>query len=102
MPYTFIPSPYGDEVSYGKHFENEFEDALKELKVECECRYQTKEYMSFRYLDQIKLAMKKRKEIYDIIMSFKTQDANKEDRETYYPISLYCQDCKKDNKEIIS
>lgn len=102
MPYTFIPSPYNDDVSYGKHFEIEFEKSLKELRVDYEVRYQTQEYMSFRYLDKIKLSLEKRKQIYDIIMSFKTQDADEGERENYYPISVYCKNCKKDNTKVIS
>lgn len=101
-PYTFINDPFGTCESYGKHFEVEFEDALKKLGVEVDVRYQTQNYTSGKYRDQIKLALSRRKEIYDILMQFKTQDANDEDREKYYPVSIYCEKSQKDNTKVVA
>jgi lysyl-tRNA synthetase class 1 len=38
----------------------------------------------------------KRKEIYDILMDFKTEIHREEDRENFYPVTLYCENCGKD------
>jgi lysyl-tRNA synthetase class 1 len=103
-PYTMIDNPYADgEKSYGRHFEVEFENSLKELGVVPDIiRYQTENYTSGKYTPKIKLALERRKEIYDIMMSFKTQDANDEDRENYYPISVYCEHTLHDNTKVTS
>ena len=103
-PYTMIKNPYDDGAeSYGKHFEIEFENALKELEVWPDIvRYQTEKYTAGEYREYIKLALAKRKEIYDILMSFKTQDANEEDRENYYPITIYCEHTLHDNTKVVS
>ncbi len=102
-PYTSIPSPFNEDESYGKTFENIFINELKEMGIDnIEFIYQTEEYKSFRYLDDIKLCMSKRKEIFDIICGFKTQQFCESDRKNSYPISLYCSKCMKDLTKIIS
>lgn len=101
-PYTFIQDPFNTEKSYARHFEQEFENALQNMGIEVDIRRQTEYYTSGKYRTQIKHAMSYRKEIYDIIMSYKTQDASEAERENYYPISIYCEKSKKDNTEVVS
>ncbi len=104
VPYTMCPDPMdNNHESYGEHFEREFEASLKELGVDCDIiRYQTKNYTSGLYNDQIVTAIKKRKQAYDILMSFKTQESNDEDRENYYPLNVYCSKCHKDTTKVLS
>lgn len=97
VPYSQIPSPFDKTKSYAKYFEDEFEDALKVLGVDYDVRYQSEEYLSGRYAKNVAYCLERRKEIYDIIMSFKTQEATKEERENYYPVSVYCSNCYKDS-----
>lgn len=102
-PYTFIPNPYDDGLaSYADHFEKEYEASLKDLGIDVEYIYQSKEYLSGRYVKKVVYSLEKRKEIYDILMSFKTQDANDEDREKYYPVAVYCSECSKDSTVVDS
>jgi len=103
-PVSMIPDPYGNQVSYGRHFEQEFEDAIKQIafnEVPMKFVYQSKEYQSGRYNPQIIHSLKNRHKIYDIIMSFKTQDSDEGERETYYPINVYCKKCGKDFTRVI-
>ena len=100
MPYVDMPSPFTENESYAKYFQERFLNELKQVGIEVECIYQADEYRSGRYKDQIKLAMDKRKEIFDIIDSFRTQDAEEGERDNYYPISIYCSKCKKETKEL--
>ena len=75
-PYTLIPNPFDDGAeSYGRHFEIEFEKSLKELGIEVEYIYQSKEYQSGRYAKKVAYSLERRKDIYDILMSFKSQEA---------------------------
>lgn len=102
LPYSEIPDPYGCCPSYAKHFEKEFEKSLSAFGIDVDFRYQAAEYKSGRYAKQIVETLAQRLQIYDIIMSFKTQDASDEERETYYPVAVYCDKCGKDNTKITS
>lgn len=95
LPYSEVPSPFG-EGSYGNHFEKEFESSLDQFGIFPEYIYQSTEYRSGRYVPYILIAMKKRKEIYDILMRFKSSKPSEEEREAFYPITLYCDVCGKD------
>lgn len=101
-PYTFIADPFGTDKSYALHFEHEFEKSLADLDIKVDIRRQTEYYTSGKYVEQVKYALSRRKEIYDIIMDFKTQDANDTDRENYFPISVYCDKSMKDNTKVES
>lgn len=100
MPYTEIPSPFTDNESYASYMENRFLDELKAMDVKVECIYQAKEYQSGKYNEYIKIAMDNRDKIFNIIDDFRTQDSTEEERENYYPISIYCPNCKKDSTKI--
>lgn len=96
MPYCDIPDPHGCHNSYAEHFEKEFEKSLQAFGIEVEFIYQHAEYRSGRYNGNILEALHKRKEIYDILMRFKTGVHFEEDRENFYPVTLYCERCGKD------
>lgn len=102
MPYTEIPSPFTENESYAAYMERRFLDELKALDVEVECIYQAKEYQSGRYNKYIKIAVDNRDKIFNIIDDFRTQDSTEEERENYYPISIYCPICKKDSTKILN
>ncbi len=99
-PYTSAPDPFGCHASYGAHFEQPLLDSLKTLGVDIEVLHQTQKYTSGEYTDGIIRAIQQRKKIYDIQYSFKTQDANEQDREKYYPIEIYCEKCGKDTTTV--
>ncbi len=100
MPYTEIPSPVDGYESYADYMEKRFLAELKAMDVEVECIYQTKEYQSGRYNKYIKVAMDNRDKIFNIIDEFRTQEATEEEKKSYYPISIYCPNCKKDFTKI--
>ena len=102
MPYTEIPSPFTKNESYASYMENRFLGELKAMDVEVECIYQAKEYQSGRYNEYIKVAMDNRDKIFQIIDDFRTQDSTEEERRNYYPISIYCPQCRKDSTKILS
>ena len=101
-PYSEIKSPFEGYESYADYFEKEFEQSLKELSTPCEEIYQNKMYKSGKYTEEIAYALRERKKIYDIIISFKSQDATEEDRENYMPVSLYCSKCLRDSTRILT
>ncbi|MEY8348128.1 lysine--tRNA ligase [Bacillus cereus] len=101
MPYCDIPDPYGCHKSYAEHFEKEFETSLEDFRIEVEFIYQHKEYRRGRYNPNILRALQRRKEIYDILIEFKTSKSSIEERENFYPITLYCEQCGKDTTRIM-
>ena len=102
MPYTEIPSPFTKNESYASYMEKRFLNELKAMDVEVECIYQSKEYKSGRYNEYIKIAMDNKDKIFEIIDEFRTQDSTEEEKNNYYPISIYCNECKKDSTKILS
>ena len=101
MPLDKIPDPFGCHGSWAKHFEQPFIDALKTIGIEIEHLFQADRYTSGMYADKMIEAVQKRKKVYDVLMSFKTQEANDHDRETFYPVQIYCDECGRDTTHIL-
>ncbi len=99
-PYTMCEDPFKCHSSYAEHFEEQFLGALDKLGVKTEVIKQTQKYTQGAYTEGVLTAIKNRKKIYDIQYSFKTQDANLDDREKYYPIEIYCEKCGKDTTTV--
>ena len=111
LPVADVPNPFvGTSAdvfkseTFAKHFQNEFETVMQEFgnnEIPVEFIYQNKKYRSGVYNKAIIEALGKRKQIYDIIASFKTQEESAEEREVYYPVSVYCSSCGKDFTEVL-
>ena len=108
MPLSVVPCPLGKYTSYAERFQKEFEESMKELGIALEYRYQTKEYKSGRYDAQIAHALKHRKIIAEILLSFMTDKGKSEkgiERDDYiaryYPISIYSRFSGTDNTEVL-
>lgn len=57
--------------------------------------YQSDKYGDNAYYEGIKTALQKRREIAEILASFKTQGMTAEEKENYYPLQVYCRECNK-------
>jgi lysyl-tRNA synthetase, class I len=108
MPLSKVPSPEPGFNSYADYFQKPFEEAMEELGINLEYINQTEQYESGRYDDQIFFALKKRKEIAEIMLSFmsekgKAEAGIKEDeyKDTYFPISVYSEFTGKDATKIL-
>lgn len=101
-PYVDAPDPFGCCESYAKHFQNEFEASIKKFGIEMDYRYQASQYRSGRYAKHIIHALKNREKIFDILDSFRTQEATEDERKNYYPVGIYCSKCGKDTTQITS
>jgi lysyl-tRNA synthetase class 1 len=89
------PFPDG-AANYAEHFEREFEKSVSRFGIDMEYRHQAQMYRSGKYAWHVVHALKARGEIFDILAGFRTQEAGEEDRENYYPVSIYCPECKRD------
>ncbi|MDE7191581.1 MAG: lysine--tRNA ligase [Clostridia bacterium] len=103
-PYVDVPNPFpnSDAKNYAEYFEKEFETSLHKFGIQMEFRHQAEMYRSGKYKDYVLLALKKRGEIFDIIDSHRTQEAQEGEREAYYPVSIYCPKCGRDTTKIDS
>ncbi|MBQ8425097.1 MAG: lysine--tRNA ligase [Clostridia bacterium] len=101
--YANVPNPFGtEESSYAEYFENEFMTAVKNLGIDVEFIKQNVKYKNGDYAEKVAYALSKREQIYDILMSFKSQAATEEGKKSYYPIEVYCSECLKDSTVIDS
>lgn len=100
-PLSYTPDPSGRYASYAARYERDFEDSLEELGISLEFRYQTKMYESGVYRQGIIQAVRARKTIYDILANYRTQGGSEPERESYFPVTIYCETCRKDTTEIL-
>ena len=111
-PYVDIPDPWGCHENYAKHFEEEFLKQMEKFGIELDCRYQAELYRSGAYTKDILESLQKRGEIFEILDSFKTKDPDKSpeqlkaehdaEKAAYYPVSIFCPECKTDFTTITS
>ena len=101
-PYVDVPDPFGETKNYAEHFEREFERSIEKFGIKMDYRHQAEMYRSGKYRDLLLKALDKRGEIFDVLDSHRTQDAEEGERENYYPVSIYCPECGKDTTKIVS
>ena len=85
---------------------------MKKFGIDLDCRYQADLYRAGTYTEDILEALRKRDEIFEILDSFKTKDADKSPEElraehdaekaAYYPASIFCPVCHTDFTTITS
>lgn len=103
FPYVDVPNPFpSEEKTYAQYFEKEFEESVERFGIKLDYRHQADMYRSGKYTEHIIHALDKRALIFDILDSFRTQDATEGEREAYYPVSIYCPECHRDTTKIIS
>ncbi len=89
VPQSEVPDPFGCCESYARHFEKILENEVAFLGVEdVEYIYQDKMYKSCEYWELIVDIMQKRDIIREIMKKYKPVDEN------YWPIKIYCENCK--------
>lgn len=102
MPYSETPDPWNEQSSYARHFEVEFERTLELFGIQPDYIYQNQEYRSGRYTNHIIHALNQRKAIYDILVKYKTSAHSIKERDAFYPLTVYCKECRKDSTTIHS
>jgi lysyl-tRNA synthetase class 1 len=99
-PVTKVPDPEDKFPSFAARFASEFENSVQELDIDISFKSQTLMYESGIYGPAILEAVGKRREIFDIINSFRTQPLPEAKRSSYLPIEIYCRRCTRDGTEI--
>ena len=101
-PVADVPDPWGVYTSYAERYEKTFEQSLEALGIDLEYRYQASMYRTLQYNNAIIEAVQHRRQIYDILESFRTQKGTPEERERYYPIEVYCSVCGRDTTRLLN
>ena len=97
MPVSEIPNPFG-KGKYTEYFENIFIEELKKVNVKPKFISQSFMYKKCKYAKLIKTALEKRKEIMEVLNMYRKEPLGNE----WYPLSVYCEKCKKDFTKILS
>ena len=97
MPVSDVHSPFG-KGSYAEYFEKEFEESLKNVGINPRFIRQSVMNKKRKYAKLIKLAIEKRKEIMGILNRYRKEPLKKD----WFPLTVYCEKCKKDFTKIIS
>jgi lysyl-tRNA synthetase, class I len=99
-PISDIPDPFGRYESYALRYMTEFEQTVARLGVHPRYIRQSVAYRRGDYVAQIKTAMRRRFEIFDILVKYQTPGRHErpaeERRAEYYPFRPYCEDCGRD------
>ena len=104
-----VPSPDNPDDSYAEIYEKEFQSAMEKFNIPITYKNQTALYTAGTYDEHIITAMRKRKDIADILLSFMTDKgkelkgiSDQKYRDSYYPISVYSRFTHKDATDILS
>ncbi len=103
-PLSDVPDPFGEYDSYATRHIKEFENALAVLGISPQYIRQSQAYRSGDYVEKIKIAISRRFDIFDILVQYQTLEKERsiEDRrDEYYPFRVYCENCNKDNTQIV-
>lgn len=95
-PFVYRPEFGPACESYAKRFEIEYEAAIEKFGIRPDFRYQQEMYRSGAYRDAVIHSLRHRLEIDDILDELRTTKHTPEERESYYPVSIYCPDCRTD------
>ncbi len=97
MPYVDVPDPDGEHDSYAERNEKKFEESLRAVGIEPEFKKQSEMYRKCKYKEGIKTALLNRGPIRDILNKYREKPLPEE----WYPLVVYCQECKKNNTKVL-
>lgn len=95
-PIIETPDPYGFEGSYAERNEKEVEETLPLVGIHPEFIYQAAQYKKSVYAEGIKKALKQKQKIMEILNEYRTTPL----KDPWWPISIFCGNCRKDTTEI--
>jgi lysyl-tRNA synthetase class 1 len=100
FPITMVPDPWERDESYARHHEVDVEKIMPVVGINPEYLYQARRYTEARYAQGIRKALEKRDVLKNILDKFR-DDEHKIQGE-WWPVSVFCEKCNKDETEIES
>ncbi|GHV70930.1 lysine--tRNA ligase [Spirochaetia bacterium] len=98
LPITMVKDPWGRDESYARHHEVDVETALPLVGIEPEYLYQAERYRSGLYAEGIRRALEHKAELKEILDKFRDEDHKIQGE--WWPVSVFCDNCNKDDTEI--
>ncbi|MCL2802250.1 MAG: lysine--tRNA ligase [Treponema sp.] len=98
MPITMVPDPWERDSSYARHHEVDVESVLPKVGIHPEFIYQAEKYRSSIYAEGIRKALEKRDVLKNILDKFR--DSEHKIQGEWWPVSVFCEKCNKDETEI--
>jgi lysyl-tRNA synthetase class 1 len=99
-----VPDPWGEYESYAIRYMTIFEQSIEQIGVRPRYIRQSLAYRVGAYIEQIRIAMERRFEIFDILAEYQTLGRHEkpveERRAEYFPFRVYCENCGKDETQI--
>lgn len=96
QPIVDTPDPYGKHESYAAAHIASFEDQLKKMGIELSPIYQATKYRNGDYNEQIKLTLRKKDVVADILNKWRSAPLP----EDWFPVSVYCEKCNTDKTTV--
>ena len=100
LPITMIPDPRDRDSNYARHHEIDVEKTLPKVGIFPEYIYQAERYRSSRYAQGIRKALEKRDELKITLDKFRDEDHKIQGE--WWPVSVFCEKCNKDDTVIES
>ncbi len=97
-PIVETPDVYDCHKSYADHNEKAFEESLPAVGIKPEFIDQAKKYKNCEYAEGIRMGMQNRKKIKGILDKYREEPLE----DDWYPASIFCEKCGKDDTKIIS
>ncbi|GMO28145.1 MAG: lysine--tRNA ligase [Spirochaetaceae bacterium] len=97
---TTVPDPWGRNESYARHHEVDVESVLPRVGIEPEYLYQTERYRASLYAEGIKKALEKRGVLRQILDKFRDEEHKIQGE--WWPVSVFCDKCGRDETEILN
>lgn len=97
MSVSDFPSPFDKKKDYAEYFESIYESSLKKVGINPEIVRQSVMNKKCKYAKLIKTSIDKKKEIMEILNKYRKEPLDKD----WYPITVYCEKCKKDFTKIL-
>nr|AGS52022.1 lysyl-tRNA synthetase (class I) [uncultured bacterium contig00008] len=100
FPITMVPDPWERDESYARHHEVDVEKILPLVGIHPEYLYQAVRYRESRYAQGIRKALEKRDALKEILDKFRDEEHKIQGE--WWPVSVFCEKCNKDETEIES
>ena len=100
FPITMVPDPWERDANYARHHEVDVETTLPKVGIFPEYIYQAERYRSSRYAQGIRRALEKRDMLKSILDKFRDDDHKIQGE--WWPVSVFCEKCNRDETEIES
>lgn len=97
-PIVDVPDTFGCHKSYAEHNESEFEESMEQVGIDVEFIQQAQMYRQCKYSEEMKKALQNKEKIKAILDQYRETPLGK----TWYPVSIFCERCARDNTEITS